>query len=341
MLTPAVMQAYQYRMGEPISALQIVELPVPAVGPGQVLVRMHAASLNFRDLLVVTGRFPRVQQEVIIPLSDGAGEVVAVGEDVTSLVVGDRVTPLYCQTWMAGEMEDRDTAWSLGGCIDGVAAQYRVFGEQGVLKFPDHMTYHEAATLPCAALTVWNSLHGSCPLAAGDTVLTLGTGGVSIHALQMAHAAGAEVIVTSSSDEKLARAKALGADHVINYVSTPDWDVAVRAITGGRGVDHVIENGGGATLHRSIKSTRRGGWIHIIGLIAPGEIDPVHILLSGVTVRGKEVGSRAMFAAMNRSLAHSRIRPVVDKVFAFDQLAEALGTLGTGQHFGKLVLSIA
>ena len=335
------MKAYQYRMGEPISALHIVDLPMPAVGPGQVLVKMHAASLNFRDILVVTGRFPRVQQEVIIPLSDGAGEVVEVGSGVTKLEVGNRVTPLYCQSWMAGEMQDSDTAWSLGGCIDGVAAQYRVFDEMGVIKFPDHMSYEEAATLPCAGLTVWNSLHGPEPLAAGDTLLTLGTGGVSIHALQMARAAGAKVIVTSSSDDKLARAKALGADHVINYVKTPDWDAAVREITGGRGVDHVIENGGGATLLRSIKSTRRGGWIHIIGLIAPGEIDPVHILLSGVTLRGKEVGSREMFAAMNRSLSHSMIKPVVDKVFGFDELPEAFGSLGLAKHFGKLVLSIA
>ena len=334
------MKAYQYRMGEPISALRIVDLPMPRVGPGQVLVKMHAAALNFRDLLVVTGQFPRAQQEVIMPLCDGAGEVVEVASDVTTLKVGDRVTPLYNQRWMAGEMQDSDTAWSLGGCIDGVAAEYCVFAEMGVLKFPDHLSYAEAATLPCAGVTVWNALHGPRPLAAGDTLLTLGTGGVSIHALQMAHAAGAEVIVTSSSDKQLARAKALGADHVINYATTPDWDVAVRAITGGRGVDHVIENGGGGTMLRSIKSTRRGGWIHIIGLIAPGEIDPVHILLSGVTVRGQEVGSREMFAAMNRSLAHSRIKPVVDKVFAFDQLAEALGELGKGKHFGKLVLSI-
>jgi NADPH:quinone reductase-like Zn-dependent oxidoreductase len=334
------MKAYQYRMGEPISALQIVDLPMPGVGPGQVLVKMHAAALNFRDLLVVTGQFPRAAQEVIIPLCDGAGEVVEVAGDVSTLKVGDRVTPLYNRRWMAGEMQDSDTAWSLGGCIDGVAAEYRVFDEMGVLKFPDHLSYAEAATLPCAGVTVWNALHGPRPLA-GDTLLTLGTGGVSIHALQMAHAAGAEVIVTSSSDEKLARAKALGADHVINYTTTPDWDVAVRAITDGRGVDHVIENVGGATMLKSINSARRGGWIHIIGLIAPGEIDPVHILLSGVTVRGQEVGSREMFAAMNRSLAHSRIKPVVDKVFAFDQLPAALGELGEGKHFGKLVLSIA
>ena len=334
------MKAYQYRMGEPISALQIVDLPMPKVGPGQVLVKMHAAALNFRDIMVVTGQFPRTAQEVIIPLCDGAGEVVEVAGDVTTLEVGDRVTPLYNQRWMAGEMQDADTAYSIGGCLDGVAAEYRVFGEMGVLKFPDHLTYEEAATLPCAGVTVWNALHGPCPLSAGDTLLTLGTGGVSIHAVQLAHAAGAEVIVTSSSDAKLARAKALGADHVINYATTPDWDVAVREITGGRGVDHVIENGGGATMLRSIRSTRRGGWVHIIGLIAPGEIDPVHILLSGVHVRGQEVGSREMFAAMNRSLAQSRIKPVGDKVFAFDQLPEALGQLGSGQHFGKLVLAI-
>lgn len=334
------MNAYQYRMGEAISALQIVDLPMPVAGPGQVVVKMHAAALNFRDLLVVTGQFPRSQQEVIIPLCDGAGEVVEVGSGVTALKVGDRVTPLYNQSWMAGEMQEADTAWSLGGCVDGVAAEYCVFGELGVLKFPGHLSYQEAATLPCAGVTAWNGLHGPRPLVAGETLLTLGTGGVSIHALQMAHAAGAEVIVTSSSDEKLARAKALGADHVINYQSTPDWDEAVREITGGRGADQVIENGGGATLLKSIRATRRGGWIHIIGLIAPGEIDPVHILLSGVHLRGLEVGSREMFAAMNRSLAHSGIKPVVDKVFAFDQLAEALGDLGSGKHFGKLVLSI-
>ena len=169
------MKAYQYRMGEPIAALQIVDLPMPSVGPGQVLIKMHAASLNFRDLLVVTGQFPRVQQEVIIPLSDGAGEVVEVGSRVTKLKLGDRVTPLYCQSWMSGEMQDSDTAWSLGGCIDGVAAEYRTFDEMGVLKVPDHLSYEEAATLPCAGLTVWNSLHGPCPLAAclrmGHTVL--------------------------------------------------------------------------------------------------------------------------------------------------------------------------
>lgn len=335
------MKAYQYRMGEPMTSLAIVDLPMPVVGPGQVLVRMRAASLNFRDILVVTGRFPRVQQEVIIPLSDGAGEVVETGTGVTLLNVGDRVTPLYCQSWMSGEMQESDTAWSLGGCIDGVAAEYRVFDEMQAVRFPDHMTYQEAATLPCAGLTAWNSLHSPCPLAAGETLLTLGTGGVSIHALQMAHAAGAKVIVTSSNDDKLARAKALGADHVINYVTTPDWDVAVREITGGRGVDQVMENAGGATLLRSIKSTRRGGWVHLVGLIAPGEIDPVHILLSGVTVRGKEVGSREMMIAMNRSLWHAKIKPVVDKVFPFEALTEALDHLGNGSHFGKIVLDIA
>jgi hypothetical protein len=334
------MKAYQYRMGEPIAALQIVDLPMPSVGPGQVLVKMHAAALNFRDILVVTGQFPRAHQDVIIPLCDGAGEIIEVAGDVSALKVGDRVTPLYNQRWMAGEMQDSDTAWSIGGCIDGVAAEYRVFDAMGVLKFPDHLSYAEAATLPCAGVTAWNALHGPRPLAAGETVLTLGTGGVSIHALQLAHAAGAEVIVTSSCDAKLARAKALGADHVINYAATPDWDLAVREITGGRGVDHVIENAGGATMLRSIRSTRRGGWIHVIGLIAPGEIDPVHILLSGVIVRGQEVGSREMFAALNRSLAHSGIKPVVDKVFAFDQLPAALGELGSGGHFGKLVLTI-
>ena len=334
------MRAYQYRMGNDIDGLALTSLPVPAVGPGQVLVRMRAASLNYRDLLVVSGGYPRAQQAVIIPLSDGAGEIVEVAPGVTSLAAGDRVTPLYSQSWMSGDMVDSDGAFALGGSIDGVAAEYCVFDAGKVLKFPDHMSYEEAATLPCAAVTAWNGLHGPRPVSAGDTVLTLGTGGVSIFALQLAHAAGATVIVTSSSDDKLTRAKTLGADHVINYVSDPDWDVTVRALTGGRGVDHVIETCGGGTMLRSVKSCRRAGWVHAIGLLAPGEIDPVHVLLGGVTLRGTEVGSRDMFAAMNRSLAQSQIKPVIDATFAFDALPDALRQLKTGGHFGKIVVSI-
>lgn len=313
---------------------------MPVVRPGTVLVRMRAASLNFRDVLVVTGRYPRGQQETIIPLSDGAGEIVELGDGVEGFVVGDKVAPIFFQSWDRGPMHDNDSASALGGSIDGVAAEYSLFPSSGVIKVPNHLSYEEAACLPCAGLTAWNGLHGSSPVEAGDTVLTLGTGGVSIFALQLAQASGARVIVTSSSDEKLAKARGLGADHTVNYGSFPNWGAEVRQWTGGEGVDHVIETGGGGTLLQSIQATRRGGAIHIIGLIAPGEIDPVHILLGGVTLRGTEVGSREMFEAMNRSISHSQIRPIIDRVFGYEELPDALHFLAEGSHFGKIVIQI-
>ncbi len=334
------MKAYQYRMGGSIDELKLVDLPEPSAGPGEVVVRMRAASINFRDLLVVSGRYPRGQQDLIVPLSDGAGEIVDRGEGVTELAVGDRVTPIFFQDWDRGPMRDSDSHSALGGSIDGVAAEYRVFCADKVVKIPAHLSFAEASTLPCAALTAWNGLHGPRPVVAGDTVLTLGTGGVSIFALQFAHAAGACVAITSSSDEKLAKARALGASYTINYRTNPDWSAQLRELTGNRRADHVIETGGGGTLLQSIQSTRRDGWIHIIGLISPGEIDPVHILLAGVTLRGTEVGSRDMFAAMNRSIEHSSVKPVIDRSFAFEDLPEALRYLETGSHFGKITIEI-
>jgi len=335
------MKAYQYRLGGSMKDLSIVERAPPRPGPGQVLVRMRAASLNYRDILVVTGKYPRAQQDSIIPLSDGAGEITELGAGVTGFSVGDRVAALFFQSWTRGEMRDRDSHTALGGSIDGVAAQYCVFSADSTLRIPEHMSFEEGATLPCAALTAWNGVTGPRAVRSGDTVLTLGTGGVSIFALQLAKSAGASVIVTSSSDEKLARARKLGADDAINYVTTPDWHVAVRGLTGGRGVDHVIETAGGGTMERSIASTRRGGFIHVIGLVAPGQFDPVHILLGGVTLRGTEGGSLEMFASMNRAMAQAKIKPVIDRVFAFEALPAALDYLQTGRHFGKIVVTIA
>lgn len=334
------MKAYRYRLGGTMDDLAVVECEAPRPGPGQVLVRMRAAALNYRDLLVVTGKYPRAQQETIVPLSDGAGEIAEIGEGVSSFAIGDRVTPTMMQGWKRGPMMPGDGESALGGSIDGVAAQYCVFPADAVLPMAPHLSFEEAAALPCAGLTAWNSLHGPQPVTAGDTVLTLGTGGVSIFALQFAHAAGARVIVTSSSDAKLARARELGADETVNYRTMADWDHAVIELTRGRGVDHVIETAGGGTMLRSIRSTRRGGWIHVIGLLAPGEIDPVHVLLGGVILRGTEVGSREMFEAMNRSLAHSKIQPVIDKRFSFEDLPAALRELQTGGHFGKIVVEI-
>lgn len=334
------MKAYLYTMGSSMADLAIAELPDPEVGPGQVLLRMRAASLNYRDLMVVQGRYPRGQLEVISPLSDGCGEVVAVGAGVTAFAIGDLAIPLFFQSWMRGPMLDSDAISALGGSLDGVAAQYRVFDADKVISAPRGLDFQQAATLPCAALTAWNGLHGPVPVSAGDTVLTLGTGGVSIFALQFAHAAGARVIVTSSSDEKLAKAKALGADVTINYRDNPEWSAVVREVTGGRGVDHVIETGGGGTMLESIRSTARGGWVHVIGLVAPGEFDPVHVLLAGVTLRGTEVGSRQMFAAMNRSIEQSCIEPLIDRVFPFEELPQALEYLELRAHLGKVVLRI-
>lgn len=335
------MKAYVFTEGATLDTLRPVDIEMPSPGPGQLLVRMAAASLNFRDLLVVTGRYPRAQQTSVVLLSDGAGEIVALGEGVDRFAIGDRVTPIFFQSWLKGGMEPNDSASALGGSIDGVLAEYCVFDEGGVVVIPRSFSLAEAATLPCAALTAWNGLYGGTPVKAGDTVLTLGTGGVSMFALQFAHAAGARVIVTSSSDEKLATALSLGADAVINYVKTPDWDQTVLELTGGRGVDHVIETGGGGTLGRSIACTRRGGHIHLIGVIAPGQVDPIHILLAGVNVRGTEVGSRDMHEAMVRAIDQSRIKPLIDRTFAFEEVGNALRYLETGKHSGKVVVTIA
>jgi NADPH:quinone reductase-like Zn-dependent oxidoreductase len=333
-------KAYKYRAGGSMDDLQLVEIDTPRPGRGQVLVRMRAASLNFRDLLVVSGRYPRAHQATIVPLSDGAGEIAELGDGVTELTVGDRVLPIFFQSWLRGEMTSGDATSALGGSVDGVAAQYCVFDAERVVRFAPHLSFIEASTLPCAGLTAWNGLNGPVPVSAADTVLTLGTGGVSIFALQLARASGARVIITSSSDAKLDRARELGASSVINYRTEPEWDAKVRAVTAGRGVDHVIETGGGGTMERSISSARRGGWIHVIGLVAPGKIDTVQILLSGVTLRGTEVGSRDMLKALNRAVEQTRIHPVVDRVFEFSELPAALRQLEAGEHFGKIAVMI-
>jgi NADPH:quinone reductase-like Zn-dependent oxidoreductase len=320
--------------------LDRVELSCSGPGPGQILLRMHAASLNYRDLLVFQGRYPRAQQSDIVPLSDGAGEVVACGPGVTRFAPGDRVAPIFFQSWLCGEMTPGDSETALGGSIDGVLAEYRLFDAEAVVMIPPHLDFEQAATLPCAALTAWNGLYGQRPLTSGDTVLTLGTGGVSTFALQFAHAAGARVIVTSSSDDKLDVARSLGASETINYRRTADWSKEVRRLTDGRGVDHVIETAGGATMPQSIAATRRGGIVHLIGVIAPGRFDPISILLGGVTVRGVEVGSRAMFEEMNRAIMQSCITPMIDRRFLFDQLPEALQYLERGDHVGKVTIMI-
>jgi NADPH:quinone reductase-like Zn-dependent oxidoreductase len=326
-----------------IDSLVLLEAPTPRPGPGQVLVRMHAASLNYRDLMVVTGRYARgAPLPDLVPLSDGAGEVAEIGPGVTRVKPGDRVAAIFMQTWLGGDIEPEHAASSLGGAIHGVLAEYVVFSQEGLVRFPEHLSFEEAATLPCAGVTAWNALYGGRSLRVGETVLVLGTGGVSIFALQLAHAAGARVIATSSSDGKLAQAKTFGASDGVNYRDHPEWDTEVLRLTDGRGVDHVVEIGGAGTLPHSIGSARLGGQVHQIGVRAGagGEIDPSGAMRKGLILRGIYVGSRQMFEAMNRAIALHRIVPVIDRVFSFEQAKDAYWHLEGQAHVGKVVVRI-
>ena len=306
----------------------------PVAGPGEVLVRMRAASLNYRDLAVATGRyFGGAATRKMIPMSDGAGEIEAVGEGVTSLAVGDKVV---------GTFSSGRPPAPLGSPLDGVLTEYRVFPDDGVVKFPEHLTFEEASTLPCAGVTAWNALMESKVLVPGETVLCLGTGGVSIWALQLAKAAGARVIITSSSDDKLKHAKELGADDVINYKTTPKWHEEVMKLTGGEGADHIVEVGGSGTLPLSYQSVARGGEIALIGVLTQpqGDLSPHPMMLKGATLRGIFVGPRELLVRLCRAVAVNKIHPVVDSVFAFDKALDAYKYLQSGKHFGKVVIKI-
>ncbi|EFC45729.1 predicted protein [Naegleria gruberi] len=341
------MQSYHIAKHEGIENLALTqEATIPQPKRGQVLVRMRAASLNFRDLLVVKGLYPGPFPSQLIPCSDGAGEVVSVGEDVSEFVVGDRVCGLFHQDWIAGDMKDEHMANDLGGSSHGVLSQYRVFEKHGIIKMPSNLTFEEAATLPCAGLTAYHALaqNGIKHVGPSQSVLVIGTGGVSIFAAQFAVAAGAKVIVVSSSDEKLEKAKSLGAQHLINYSKTPNWQEKVREIVP-NGVDHVIEVGGAGTLQRSLQSVKRGGQVHMIGLLA--QKDPndnfdvgMSVLFSGAILRGFIVGSRAMFEDMVKTIENNDIHPVVDKVFSFDQAQEAFKHMESQKHVGKVVIRI-
>ena len=324
-----------------IDTLERRDGPTPKPGRGKILVRMRAASLNYRDLNVSLGRPARgTLPENLIPLSDGAGEVVELGPDVSRVKVGDRVAGLFMQTWLGGDMEPAHVESSRGGAIDGVLAEYVVFDQDGVVHVPAHLSFEEGATLPCAGVTAWNALYAMKPLKVGETVLILGTGGVSIFALQFAHAAGARVIATSSSDDKLVKAKALGASDGINYRQHPEWQNEVMALTNGRGVDHVVEVGGAGTLARSVESARIGGQVHLIGVLTGGEINPVPVLRRNTILRGIYVGSRQMFEAMNAAITQHKIKPVIDRVFPFEEARAAYHYMKGQTHVGKVVIRI-
>jgi NADPH:quinone reductase-like Zn-dependent oxidoreductase len=332
-----------YRIPSPgkIEHLTMAEADVPRPGTHQVLVRVRAASLNYRDLAIIRGQYGlSALPPDLVPLSDGAGEVVEEGEGVTRVAVGDRVAGIFMQSWQAGEMEMHHGLSALGGAVHGVLAEYVVFDEEGLVKIPAHLSFEEGATLPCAAVTAWNAFYGLKPLIPGQTVLTLGTGGVSVFALQFAVAAGARVIATSSSDEKLAHVLAMGASDGINYRAHEDWNGNARELTGGRGVDHVVEVGGPGTLQRSIFSARLGGVVSLIGVLSHGDINTLTILAGGVIVRGVFVGSRQMFEDMNRAITLHKIKPVIDKTFPFEEAREAYRHLAGATHLGKVVIKI-
>ncbi len=320
--------------------LEQTELQAPR--DHEVLVRFRAASLNYRDLMVALGHYnPKMALPRVLG-SDAAGEVVEVGPKVTMLRVGDRVASLFFQAWQSGEIDQAYGKSALGGSIDGVFATAAVLPETGLIKIPDYLSFEQAATLPCAAVTAWNGLVEKGKLHAGQTVLVLGTGGVSIFALQLAKAHGATVIVTSSSDAKLERARALGADHLINYRTKPEWDAEVLKLTGQRGVDHVVEVGGSGTLAKSLNAVRQGGHVHLIGVLSePGKgVDVLTVLRKSIYLNGVFVGSRSMFEGLNAALGANRIEPVIDRVFPFAESRAAFEHLQSGSHFGKVVLAL-
>ena len=325
-----------------IDRLRLIEQERAEPGPGQVLVRFRAASINYRDFMIAEGRFAPPEDLPIIPLSDGAGEVVATGAGVTSLRDGDLVTPLFFPHWMSGEALGDERKISTGLEAPGCLREFGVFDESAVLRVPAHLNAEQAACLPCAGLTAWTALFSTSDTRAGDVVAVLGTGGVSVFALQFAKAAGATVIVTSSSDEKLDRARALGADHTINYVATPGWGDAVRELTGGRGADTVVEIGGTGTLPQSFRAIRRGGNIPVIGALAGAQMDILvyELIMTNAHLHGISVGNRAQHEAMTAFVAEHGIEPVIDRNYPFEEAAQALRDIDRGGHFGKLTVTI-
>jgi NADPH:quinone reductase-like Zn-dependent oxidoreductase len=336
------MRALEIRGAFGLDNLALVERPDPRPGPGEILVRLRAASLNFRDLLTVEGKYNPKQKLPLVPCSDGAGEVVEVGAGVTRVQPGDRVAALFAQKWLAGRPTRERLRSTLGGPLDGTLAELAVFDQDGVVKTPEHLSDEEAATLPCAALTAWSALVTEGGITAGDTVLVQGTGGVSLFALQLAKLLGARVVATSSRDEKLARVRALGADETINYREVPAWGARAKELTGGVGVDHVVEVGGAGTLQQSLQAVRFGGTISLIGNLAGTrtELLLTHVFMQKIRLNGILVGDRESFEAMNRAIALHRLRPVVDRVFPLEDSRAAFAHLAAGEHFGKIVIRL-
>lgn len=322
-----------------IENLTLTERETPEPKETEVVVKFHAASLNYRDLMMVNGLYNPNLKRPRVPLSDGAGEVVSVGSAVTKWKAGDRVMPIFMQGWIDGAIDYQKARTALGGDVDGVLREFGAFDENGLVCIPEHLSYEEAATLPCAAVTAYHALFCSGSLKPDDAVLLQGTGGVSIFALQFASHFGAKTIITSSSDEKLQRAEEIGADELINYKEREDWDKAVSELTEKRGVDHVVEVGGAGTLPKSINAVKMGGHIAVIGVLSQGGgVNPVSVLQKSIKLQGIFVGSRQMFEDMNRLISQNHIKPVIDKTFDFSEIQDALKYMQSGSHFGKIVI---
>jgi NADPH:quinone reductase-like Zn-dependent oxidoreductase len=335
------MKAFELR-GFGLDQLAQTERPMPEPGAGEVLVRLRAVSLNYRDLLVAQGKYNPRMKLPRVPVSDGAGEVAAVGDGVTAWKAGDRVVIPFMPGWRDGPLSAAKAATALGGDVDGLLREFAVIAADALLPVPPHLSFEQAATLPCAGVTAWNGLFVAGNLQAESTLLLQGTGGVSLLGLQFGRTAGAKTIVISSSDEKLERARALGADHLINYKSEPDWDKRVLEITGGRGVDLTLEVGGIGTLPKTCRATAYGGRISLIGVLTgiAGEVQIGYILHKALEVRGIYVGSREMFEAMNAAISEHKIEPVIDRTFAFEESVAAFRHLESGRHFGKVVIRV-
>jgi NADPH:quinone reductase-like Zn-dependent oxidoreductase len=331
--------------GRGVESWALVERPVPVPGPGQIRLRVHAVSLNYRDLAIALGFYGGPVKPGLVPGADGAGVVEAVGPGVTRWKVGDRVTSTYFPTWVAGGKREEDGAHQPGAYSnDGLLAEQVVLAEGAVVRAPAHLDWLEASTLPCAGLTAWSALVDSAAApSAGESVLVQGTGGVSLFAVQMAQAMGLRVLATSSSEAKLQRLRGMGVQETVNYRENPQWAQAVLELTGGRGVDHVVDVGGAATLPQSLQAVRVGGGISVVGILGGinQQIDPLPILIRSVRVAGISVGSTSAFERMNQALESWKLRPVVDEVFPLERAQEALGRLASQEHFGKLVIGLA
>lgn len=336
------MRRYQLGALGSLDALELVDAPQPRPGLGEVVVRMRACSLNHRDLNIVTGGYTsHALKAGAIPVSDGAGEVVAVGDGVNRWKVGDRVAPIFVQRWIGGRLLLEYMSSALGGPSDGVLAEQIVLNQEGLVRVPVHMSFEEAATLPCAAVTAWNATFVRGGLQAGQTLLTLGTGGVSLFAIQFGLMAGARVIATTGTAAKVARLKALGVIHAIDTQATPDWDALVREITAAGGVDVVVEVGGPGSLAKSISALRYCGHISAVGNLAgKSMIDPAPLFAKRASLCGIQVGSRDMFEEMNRAIEVAKLKPVIDRVFDFGEARAAYEYLASGAHFGKVVIRV-